>query len=207
MQYTIAINLSRATADRCDVGGIARSVSTALGRVPIALRGEVACQNNALESLALFPDRSVVKVGVATASATASTAETRAVTVACVNAILHSAGLLSQAAAVISSFPAAGDFEARISLLGPIATAKRTVESGYVVPVVSVQNALSPTRVAATTDPSTPIGTVQPSGLGSGTDNALDKLGSLKTPIIIVSVAVGLTAIAITATKVKALLT
>lgn len=194
MRVILSINLARENADRTVGSAITNSVTNALRRDGVSLQDTPVFRNSALNGV-FANGRSVVKVGVVVRGSSIDRQTTRLITAACVNAILHSAGLLQFAPRAIGVLPPDGSGEGRVELFGPVAGVKRTVIAGDTVPDLSTDNELFSSTVTQTTENGIAPGTTVPSGLSTAASNAASAASDYKVPIMIGLAIVGLAAV------------
>jgi len=195
MRVVIAINMSRANADRTNGQAIANSVTNALRRDGVSIQDTPVFQNNALNQ-SILESRSVIKVGVVIRGDTIDRNVTRLITAACCNAILHSAGLLNFSPQAIAALPPDGSGDGYVGRWsGPVGLVTREISAGNEAPTLQTSNTVFSSTVTQTTVPGIRPGTTVPSGLATVASDTASTLGDYKVPIFIGLGVVGLAAV------------
>ena len=202
MQLTFRVNLSRVLADRVNGANVVTAINTQLRTCNVTVTNPPRCQNNALaDSILPLESRSVVCVGLGLQEEQLTPQVMHAVTAACINAILYSAGQFPMAPQAIGVLPPLGSGRGDVSIIGPVRGITRVVAPGQGWPSLAPDNALYQSTVVSTTSPDAHIGDVTPSGLGNAAHDLSTGAAGLwetyKTPIYIGGAVVSLVAVAV----------
>jgi len=208
MKIVFGLNVPRNKADRVDLNAMCASVTNGLRADGISLAYPVKAQNNALEGTVasllsgVVGQRSILKVGLAVPETQISAPVMRNISARCLNAMMHSTGYLSQVTAALNALPPNGSGGGGLNLIGEPGGVSRTVSQGTDEPFLGTDNAVSGSTVVNTNGTRQQPGDTNPSGISNAASSASDALGTLRTPLIVVGVAVSLVAIVLAARKV-----